>query len=726
MQRRSTVLALVAVVAVVAIAAGFIARGPIERNAFLRQARAALGTSVDVSSADYSGGTWDVRGLVIGTATSPVRLEATRATIATGSDPVRVDLLDPIVTLANGVQPADATPVVQDGIAAFERVYPRADVTAHAGTVNGPGIDLTAIESTLHLGVSRPTLDGTLELASGGNAYPITLRTVGQADAAHGLETPAPGVESTAPGVDSRAPGVESTAPGVEATASGLKAGPLSVETPAQGIEAPAIPLAALAAMQPATNDSGPTAGFARDVDLVIGTTMSGTAQLDGATFAFGDHRLHGVHARLVFGGGGVGAKKLVGFLDAAPFDAAGEVHDLPDPYGWLVTGSRDLRNLASLIRAIAAEPQLRSVHVDTTAPGLAFAQYAMMTENGPLAISVLAIDPEEPTLRIDTAIAEDHVISNGERTSAMGLRTGAVAGVNGDYFDIGRTYQPQGMLVRSGEIVRGPVDRAALVVDKTKHVRFDEFHIVGTVRAAGQTFPITQLNDWPAGEITVITSAFGKELPPRDDVTFAALEPAGSAGRYRVTSVGPVTSPLPVSFGIAIGPKVRVALHTGELVDVAYHLEPAASDAVAAIGGGPILVRNGAWYEDPHAPAPDERNYRWPVIALARQADDRLLLVAADGRHPERSIGMTRPEFGDLLIRLGAVDAMALDSGGSVTLVSRAPGDATVSVRNVPSDHSAERWVSDALFIYSSAPLPSLVAPTVAPTPIPEARPAP
>jgi len=699
MQRRSRVLALVAAVAAVAIVAGFIARGPIERNTFLRQARAALGTDVDVSSADYSGGTWDLRGLAIGTATSPLRLEATRATIATASDPVRIDLLDPTVTFASGSNPAGDAPAVRNGIAAFARVYARADVIAHGGTVNGPGIDLTAIETTLHLGASRPTIDGTLELASGGGVYPITLRTVSQADA---------------------------PARGIEAPTQAIEAPTQASEAPAQGIEAPAIPLSALAAMQPAASDSIPMAGLARDVRLVVGAAMSGTARLDGATFVLGDHRLHGVHAGLIFGGGGVGTRKLVGSLDAVPFDAAGEVHDLRDPYGWLETGSRDLRDLASLIRVVAAEPQLRSVHVDTTAPGLAFAQYAMTTDHGPLAISVLAIDPAEPTLRIDTAIAEDHVISGGERTSAMGLRTGAVAGVNGDYFDIGRTYQPQGMLVRSGEIVRGPVDRAALVIDKSKHVRFDEFHISGAVRAGGQTFPITQLNDWPAGEITVITSAFGKELPPHDGVTFAALEPAGSAGRYRVTSVGPVTSPLPVSFGIAIGPKVHVALHSGELVDVDYHLEPVVDGAVAAIGGGPILVRDGAWYDDPHAPAPDERDYRWPVIALARQADDRLLLVAADGRHPERSVGMTRPEFGDLLIRLGAIDAMALDSGGSVTLVSRVPGEATVSVRNVPSDHSAERWVSDALFIYSSAPLPSIVAPAVAPTPIPEARPAP
>ena len=143
-------------------------------------------------------------------------------------------------------------------------------------------------------------------------------------------------------------------------------------------------------------------------------------------------------------------------------------------------------------------------------------------------------------------------------------------------------------------------------------------------------------------------------------------------------------------------------------------------------IGPPPILLRDGATYDDAHAPAPDEKEYRWPVIALARERDDRLLLVAVDGRHPERSVGMTRPEFSDLLLRLGATDAMALDSGGSVTLVSRAPGDANVTVRNVPSDNSAERWVSDAFLLYSDAPKPTIVAPIAAATPIPEARPSP
>jgi exopolysaccharide biosynthesis protein len=489
---------------------------------------------------------------------------------------------------------------------------------------------------------------------------------------------------------------------------------------------APFVPLAPLLPFATAGGDVRLQGGELTDLDVTGGPVVHASAQLQDGDVALGTHVLSGLHGRIDVAGNGLGSRDIVGMLDAVPYDASGEVHDLGAGFGWLRDGSNDLRELARLSESIAGEPQLRSAHVEATAPGLAFGQYAMASPHGPLAVSILSADPNEPTLRFDTAIAEDHVISGGERTSAMGLRTGAVAGVNGDYFDIGRTYQPQGMLVRNGELIRGPVDRAALAIDRDKHVTFAEFHLEGAVHAEGRTFPITQVNDWPAGYVTLITPAFGKTLPAEAGTTFASLEPLGDGKHYRVDQVQRVDAPLPVSFGIAFGPKAGASLHPGETVELSYRTDPPIDGAVAAIGGGPILVRNGAWYEDPHAPAPDERDYRWPVIALAQLGNGRLLLVAVDGRHPERSVGMMRPEFGQLLLRLGATDAMALDSGGSVTLVSRAVGDQNVTVRNVPSDNSAERWVSDALFLYSSAPPPSIVTPASDSTPVPEVRPSP
>jgi hypothetical protein len=183
------------------------------------------------------------------------------------------------------------------------------------------------------------------------------------------------------------------------------------------------------------------------------------------------------------------------------------------------------------------------------------------------------------------------------------------------------------------------------------------------------------------------------------------------------------MTAPIPAVLGLGFSDALHEPLpRPGDVVDVRYALDPPVPDAFAGVGSGPLLLKDGEWYEDTHAPAPDERDVQWPVVAVGTLADGTLIFVAVDGRHPERSIGMARPEFGALLRGLGVVDAMALDSGGSVTMVARSPGAHAVTLHNVPSDNSYERYVSDALFAYSTAPEGTIVTsprPHVEPSPL-------
>jgi len=677
-------LVLAAALAVIVVAA-FAVRAPLQRSLVLWAARQATGLSVDADEVELTPDGYELHGLRAYTLGGAASVDAARAVVALRGHDARIELEAPRFVFDPDRFRGDEIQRTRDSLARFGAADPTLALVVGSGTltivtgsVPQPLLAFDALNGTLAESSVPLDYDLTLQLVDGDARYPISAHSIVHVDGSFG-----------------------------------------------NGWNAALLPLGPFLPLLPA-GDVRITGGRLRDLAVDDGETLHATAQLDNVDLALGPHVLAHLHGPLAFDGGGVGTRGIAGLVDDVPFDASGEVHDLSH-YGWLRDGSTDLRSLARLAQAIAGEPGLRSAHVEATAPGLAYAQYALATDHGPLAVSVIAADPQEPTLRFDTAIAEDHVISGGERTSAMGVRTGAVAGVNGDYFDIGRTYQPQGLLVRGGELIRGPVDRAALAIYKGNHVTIGEFHLVGTLRVAGRSLPVTQLNNWPAGNVTVITPAFGRTLPPAAGTRFASLDPYGNDGKhFRVIDVVRVDAPIPVVFGVAFGPKVTARVQAGDIIELSYRTEPRLDAAVAAIGGGPILLRNGTWYEDPHAPAPDERNYRWPVIALGREADGHLLLVAVDGRHPERSVGMMRPEFAGLLSRLGAVDAMALDSGGSVTLVSRATGDTNVSVRNVPSDNSAERWVSDALFLYSSARSPSIVAPGAAPTPVPEARPTP
>lgn len=676
--------ALIAVVfiAVLAIVAGFVARAPLERSLVLGSMRSLTKFEIDAAAAERTRDGYVLHDVVIRTPGGGLeirtpRLSARRERDALARDSLAVVVQSPQVRIDVRRGASHRMPHAQTRLVVRTAGAGTLAVLSERGTLR-----FDALEGDVRLGEGAPSYEGTLALVVRAQRYPIAV---------HGRTTP-------------------DGAPSAHWTAATL----------------PIVPLAAFGLDDPPLVPSG---GSLSAVDVELGATIRASAHLGSFSGTLGHHALRGVHGDLALAGDGIGSRALVGMLDAIPFSASGEVHGLPRDASWLYDGSPDLRALAKLLGEISREPRVRSVRLEAIAPGLAYAQYGLAQPRGPVAISVLAIEAGEPTLRFDTAIAEDHVFSGGERTSALGLRTGAVAGVNGDYFDIGRTYQPQGLLLRGGELVRGPTDRAAALIDKHNRVTFGEFSLSGSVVTARGKMPITELNDWPPGDVCVITPAFGKQLPASPGRTFVALRPLGDGLHFRVTAVESLAGPLPVRFGIAIGPLVRVPLpHVGERIALHYALSPNVPGAIAGIGGGPILVRGGQWYEDPHAPAKDERDYRWPVIALATQAGGSLLLVAVDGRHPERSIGMTRPEFGAVLARLGAIDAMALDSGGSVTMVARSPGDPGVSLHNVPSDNSAERWISDALLLYSDAPAGRIVAPAGSPAPsvLPRAAPTP
>lgn len=119
------------------------------------------------------------------------------------------------------------------------------------------------------------------------------------------------------------------------------------------------------------------------------------------------------------------------------------------------------------------------------------------------------------------------------------------------------------------------------------------------------------------------------------------------------------------------------------------------------AVGGRPILVSDsvidGAVDTEGNAGF-RERNPR--TAAGIAHGGGRLLLVTVDGREYQNA-GMTLRELGDLMLALGARDAINLDGGGSTTMVYADPDSAgRLRIANHPSDREGERTVGDALAI--------------------------
>src|SRR3970282_488477 len=112
--------------------------------------------------------------------------------------------------------------------------------------------------------------------------------------------------------------------------------------------------------------------------------------------------------------------------------------------------------------------------------------------------------------------------------------------------------------------------------------------------------------------------------------------------------------------------------------------LQPGWETVADAIGGGPVLVRNGRpVFRANEAFTTSLLAPRHPRTAVGQLADGRVLLVAVDGRQAGYSVGMTTFEMAQSLVRLGVVSGMALDGGGSTTLAFEG------TVLNRPSDGS-------------------------------------
>lgn len=344
-------------------------------------------------------------------------------------------------------------------------------------------------------------------------------------------------------------------------------------------------------------------------------------------------------------------------------------------------------------------------------APGVTFGDYEMVTRDGPLSVHVVAVDLHRPDVRIGTALATDKLISPGETVSSMAQRTGAIAGINGDYFDINQTNQPLNILVQLGRLVRMPMHRWSIGITNTGGVRFAEYDITQTATLPGGTLPLKTMNDFPppGGGAVLITPEFGP-LRAAQNVTEIPLTPQTGTppfGTYSAGQIADNTQPQPAGYYLAIGLNAYGSVplpNSGDPVTIDGTVDPPLDDIVSAIGGGPLLVKDGAWYADPDGPSKGEFATHMPASGVAVRVDGTLLLFEIDGRQPALSIGVLQPQLASLMIAFGARTGMQFDGGGSSTIVARIPGDGSASVRNSPSD-GVERRVADALLVYSDAP---------------------
>jgi hypothetical protein len=129
---------------------------------------------------------------------------------------------------------------------------------------------------------------------------------------------------------------------------------------------------------------------------------------------------------------------------------------------------------------------------------------------------------------------------------------------------------------------------------------------------------------------------------------------------------------------------------------------QPTAQTGV--VNGGPRLLGEGAAdipaYAEGFVHPGDPSFYyhfgehRNPRTLAGVRPDGTIVLLVADGRYPDVSVGLSFAEEARLMQAFGARDAVNLDGGGSSTMTV---GSTLV---NHPSDTTGERPIGDALLL--------------------------
>lgn len=379
------------------------------------------------------------------------------------------------------------------------------------------------------------------------------------------------------------------------------------------------------------------------------------------------------------------------------------------------------------------AAPAGAATTAGRVAPGVSYTEFDVPAAKGTAHAHVLTVDLRDPRVRVD--LLHPGAVGARATVSAMADATGAVGGVNGDFFNISEAQHPGveatgaavGPAIASGRTLKAAVPdgqrfgpalppgtstRDVLGVGVDGRARLDSMALDGSVRARADRLPLGGLNQYalPVGSVGAFTPEWGSVSRVRATCGTDTRRAAPcSTDTYEVTvrhgrvvaaadtpGAGPIAEGTTVLVGREAGAQWLRKLSPGDPVGVRHRLVAARSRVPYrfAVGGYPVL-RDGA-----PLPGLDANTSAVRTAAGIGDHGRTLYLLALDGA-PAYRTGLSIAEVAATMRALGADDAFSLDGGGSSTLVAREPGAASVTVLNHPTD-APERAVANGIGVYA------------------------
>ncbi|WP_051477753.1 stalk domain-containing protein [Paenibacillus sp. FSL R7-277] len=343
---------------------------------------------------------------------------------------------------------------------------------------------------------------------------------------------------------------------------------------------------------------------------------------------------------------------------------------------------------------------------------------------------SVIRVDLNNPYVSLDVMTGKGGNLTTRQSTGGMAAETGAVAAVNGDYFNTGGEGAPIGGQVSGGVLVSTPSQlngMYAFAVTKDRKPIIDEYTFEGMLTAEdGSQFPLSGINKGaynPEGGSSTYSHANAAYI--YTDAWTALERPKGSSTTPTevlvendiITQIS-LDSALPVkvpkgayilrTHGLA-AEFVKAHLVVGQKINSTYllrskttqqELDP--STLQMMIGGHTILVNNGKASSFSRSTS-SIGGYR-ARTALGYSQDGRYVYVIAAEKN-SNSAGLSLTELQSFMTNIGVWKGINLDGGGSTTMVDRPLAETSTTLTFNTEYGKEQRTIVNGVGVYTSAP---------------------
>lgn len=340
--------------------------------------------------------------------------------------------------------------------------------------------------------------------------------------------------------------------------------------------------------------------------------------------------------------------------------------------------------------------------------------KYYSKTLDGPFVAHIMEVDLTDENIGFMAWRSGGLITSSRQISDAIAAGHEVYGGVNADFFSFQSTL-PIGNQVTNGEFVYGIHSKRSHVVTFTDgDVAFEAVSFKGQIETqSGESVSITGVNRHRANDQAMFYNRYYHGVS-RNDSTGVELVVSLVNGQKWVA--GNTTTVVVDSmktgymnasrsqFVISVGrdhPDFNAysTFHKGDTLNVFLGFtNNDLTNVDQVVGGGGRILRSGvdATGENQSLEGIGEAflTNRHPRTLVATNQDrSKAWVVVVDGRQSS-SLGMSFPEMAEMLLDLGAWDAVNLDGGGSSTMIY---GNQVV---NSPSDATGERAVANVFMV--------------------------